>query len=109
MGDNISQSALFGTRFSERFLEIHAGKMISDPKVAIVELVANSWDAGATEVQITWPVYPENYFEIADNGTGMTRIEFQRIWATLNYNRLKEQGPITKVPFSNIKISRKVY
>jgi hypothetical protein len=27
----------------------------------------------------------------------------------LNYNRLKEQGPITKVPFSNIKISRKVY
>lgn len=109
MSANTSQSTLFGTRFSERFLDCHAGKIISDPKIAIVELVANSWDAGATEVQITWPVYPERYFEIADNGTGMTRTEFLKIWTTLNYNRVKEQGMTTRVLNSDVKVIRKVY
>lgn len=109
MSDNTSQSNLFGTRFSDRFLDYHAGKIIADPKIAIVELVANSWDAGSTEVQITWPVFPEKDFEITDNGTGMTRSEFQDIWTTLNYNRLKGQGSTTKVPASNKKVLRKVY
>ena len=32
-----------GTLFDERFLERYAGAIISDPEIAIVELVANAW------------------------------------------------------------------
>jgi hypothetical protein len=41
--------------FEERFLERHAGSIIAESSVAIVELVANAWDAWATEVDIVWP------------------------------------------------------
>ncbi|MDO6677926.1 hypothetical protein [Shewanella sp. 4_MG-2023] len=39
-----------GTSFDERFIEDYLGqKMSSDPITAIVELIANSWDAGASK------------------------------------------------------------
>ncbi|CAJ0691421.1 ATP-binding protein [Ralstonia holmesii] len=75
--------------YDERFLESYAGSIISDPATAIVELVANCWDAYATDVKITWPdVSQEKHFKIVDNGHGMTRDEFQHIWRTIAYNRL---------------------
>ena len=40
--------------YDERFLESYAGAIITDPATAIVELVANCWDAYATEVSISW-------------------------------------------------------
>ena len=79
--------------FDGRFLESYAGNaMLTDPKTAIMELLANSWDAGATEVEITWPEHFES-FRIKDNGHGMTYDQFNRIWRTLSYNRLLELGP----------------
>lgn len=33
--------------YDERFLESYAGAIITDPATAIVELVANCWDATA--------------------------------------------------------------
>jgi hypothetical protein len=44
-----------GVLFDDRFLDKYAGPIISDPAVAIVELVANAWDAYATQVDIVWP------------------------------------------------------
>lgn len=78
--------------FGETFLEHHAGPIIQDPKYAIVELVANSWDAGANTVEIVWPESSGDVLLIHDNGTGMTRDEFSYRWGKLNYNRLSEQG-----------------
>lgn len=101
------QINLLSPRFNERFLDSHAGKIISDPKVAIVELVANCWDAGATEVHIKWPISTEKYFEISDNGTGMGIEEFESIWFELDYNRLKYQGKEITVP--GTQTARKVY
>jgi hypothetical protein len=43
---DISQLSILPT-FGESFLNHHAGKIITDPYYAIVELVANCWDAGA--------------------------------------------------------------
>jgi hypothetical protein len=75
--------------YDERFLESYAGAIIIDPATAIVELVANCWDAYATEVKIVWPdLQLERQFKISDNGHGMTREEFQYIWRTIAYNRL---------------------
>ncbi|MBP2029245.1 hypothetical protein J2755_000165 [Methanohalophilus levihalophilus] len=104
-----SQPNLFHPRFSSRFFENYAGKMISDPKVAIIELVANSWDSGATEVRIKWPIYPDNYFEISDNGCGMTKDEFLKYWSEFNYNRVGVQGSTVKVVGINKDIERRVF
>ena len=86
----MEQSCLFGPNFLEKLV----GKSILyDPKVAIVELVANAWDAGASEVKITWPTKDnEQFFSIEDNGTGLTEKEFTSRWRTLAYDRLQSQG-----------------
>jgi hypothetical protein len=78
--------------FDNRFLDSYAGILLTDPKTAIMELVANCWDAGATEVHIDWPERNLSYFSIRDNGHGMTYDQFNKIWRTLSYNRVLEQG-----------------
>lgn len=86
----MEQSCLFGPNFLEKLV----GKSIlHDPKVAIVELVANAWDAGASEVKITWPTKEnEQLFSIEDNGAGLTEQEFITRWRTLAYDRIGSQG-----------------
>ena len=85
--------------YDERFLESYAGAIITEPAPAIVELVANCWDAYATEVAITWPDASQNkQFKIVDNGHGMTRDEFQYIWRTIAYNRLSSGEVHTNPP-----------
>ncbi len=72
---------------------------MSDPTTALVELVANSWDAYATEVNIDWPeVKSDTGFSIRDNGSGMTKEEFSTRWRTLDYDRTSHQGSIAKPP-----------
>lgn len=82
-----------GVLFDDRFLDKYAGPIISDPAVAIVELVANAWDAYATKVDIIWPKRSQDIrFSITDNGKGMTPAQFERRWKTLDYNRLADEG-----------------
>src|ERR1022692_3404642 len=84
--------------FSINFLRDHAGHIITDPKIAVNELIANAFDAGATAADITWPDDRVGEFAIEDNGTGMTESEFNRRWRTLSYDRLKEQGSTVEFP-----------
>lgn len=96
--------------YDQRFLESYAGSIISDPATAIVELVANCWDAYATEVRITWPDAKEDrQFKILDNGHGMTKDEFQYIWRTIAYNRLAAQGGTIDPPSDITGQSRTVF
>jgi DNA mismatch repair ATPase MutL len=62
--------------FGDDFLQHHAGSIITDPHYALVELVANCWDAGASNVNIEWLNNGSNNISIEDNGTGMTYAEF---------------------------------
>jgi hypothetical protein len=78
--------------FGEGFLEDHAGSIVKDPHVAIIELIANAYDAGATEVTIEWPNESGGSFSIEDNGEGMTKDEFAVRWKTLGYTRQTRQG-----------------
>ncbi len=105
----INQTNLSHPTFSKRFFDKYVGQIISNPKIALVELVANSWDAGSTKVQLKWPESPETYFEIVDNGSGMTRDEFEARWNELTYDRLKVQGSTVKIPESSGNIERKVF
>jgi hypothetical protein len=86
-------------QFDDRFLDRHAGAIISDTATAIVELVANAWDAYATEVRITWPnPSAKTLFSISDNGKGMTAEMFERRWLKLDYNRLTEESGTVEPP-----------
>ncbi|MBX3574289.1 MAG: ATP-binding protein [Mesorhizobium sp.] len=88
-----------GILFEERFLDKHAGQIISDTEVAIVELVANCWDAYATEVNISWPDASAGIaFQIADNGKGMTQEMFDRCWRKLDYDRIANDGKVVEPP-----------
>jgi hypothetical protein len=105
-GDQMEQEPLF----DERFLNNYAGAIVSDPPTAIVELVANCWDAYATEVRITLPsARNERHFRIEDNGNGMTRDEFEYIWRTWSYNRIAAQGKKSLPPQGTAGLPREVF
>lgn len=88
-----------GTLFDERFLGRYAGSIMSDPTTALVELVANAWDAYATTVDIDWPdAARSSIFRIQDDGVGMAPSEFETRWRTLEYDRLTHQGGIVEPP-----------
>jgi hypothetical protein len=84
--------------FGTNFLRDHTGTITSDPRVAILEMVANAYDAGATKVEVTWPLEASGEIIVADNGTGMTKDEFSRRWGTLSYSRIEEQGDAVVFP-----------
>jgi Histidine kinase-, DNA gyrase B-, and HSP90-like ATPase len=92
--------------FEDGFLEHHAGNIITDPHYALVELVANCWDAGANRVDIQWLKDGSSYLSVEDNGTGMTYEEFTQRWARLNYNRLKSQGLNVEFPPDSLQRTR---
>jgi len=97
-------SILYGSLFEENFLIRSLGALATAPDIALSELVANAWDAGATKVNITVP--SEEYEEIIveDNGSGLTLDEFRKRWMTLGYNRLKYQGEIVEFPEDNTEM-----
>lgn len=79
-------------QFEEDFLYRNNRNITTRCDLALTELIANSWDAGATKVTIN---IPDNYHDaltIEDNGTGMTLDELKKRWLTLGYNRIKHQG-----------------
>jgi len=94
--ENLQQEDLF---YEDRFLESWAGAIVTNPSTAIVELVANCWDAYATEVKISWPD-PKTHkqFSISDNGKGMTKAEFDYIWRAMSYDRIAKGGATTTPP-----------
>ena len=91
MADSLSyiQGSLFEDGFLRRSIK---NGITTNPETAITELVANAWDAGATEVDITIPSSAGNLLIISDNGEGMTRDEFLNRWMTLSYNRAAHQN-----------------
>lgn len=95
------QPNLFGNTpfaFADRFLQDHAGQIISEPRTAILELIANSYDAGSTNIDIIWPTEKGQKFCVTDDGIGMTKTEFEKRWRTLCYDREAEQGNTVVFP-----------
>jgi hypothetical protein len=87
-----------GVLFGPEFLRDHAGQIMSDGRIAIVELVANAYDAGASRVAIKWPSERGDEVVVEDNGTGMTPQQFEQRWCTLGYRRSQEQGSSAEFP-----------
>jgi hypothetical protein len=92
MATNKSNTMFQGSLFEEDYLIRTLGALVHSPEIALTELVANAWDAGATRVDI---LIPDDYnfkLVVEDNGTGLTKEQFENRWMRLGYNRIKHQG-----------------
>lgn len=84
--------------FENDFLYRDHPGLVSRPAVALTELVANAWDAGATKVKIQIPDKIGGVLVIEDNGIGMSERDIREKWMKLRYNRVKYQGERVEFP-----------
>lgn len=87
-----------GSFFEENYLIRSLGPLVTVPDIALTELVANAWDAGATVVKITIPSDNSKKLIVEDNGTGLSKKDFHFRWMCLGYNRVKHQGKQVTFP-----------
>lgn len=97
------------SKYEKDFIERTYSSIVTDTSIAFSELVANSWDAGATTVSITLPAKKDGEIIIEDNGTGMSDIEFQQRWMVIAYNRVAHQGEYIEYISSKGKAKRLAY
>lgn len=105
MTDTASQTALF----EDDYLLRELGQVAHVPQVALTELVANAWDAGATKVDLILPAEIGGTLTITDDGHGMTPAQFKKRWMTLRYDREKHQGSNVEFPSGRTARPRRAY
>lgn len=105
----MEQQALFASQYEDEFLLRSLGPLAYRSDIALSELVANAWDAGATKVSITVPSDIGGKLVIEDDGTGLSREQFLTRWMTLAYNRLKRQGEKVEFAPGRENMSRLAY
>ncbi|MCK6393072.1 ATP-binding protein [Zoogloea sp.] len=98
-----------GSLFEENYLVRTLGRIAQDPEVALTELVANAWDAGASLVDLTIPPTNELALTVEDDGHGMNAGQFKGRWMKLGYNRLKHQSALVEFPPERQGWRRKAY
>lgn len=90
---NNSEKALMPSLFEEDYILRSVGStIVTHPDIALTELVANAWDAGASYVDIRIPNEINQILSVEDNGVGMSEEEFQSRWMKLRYNRIANQS-----------------
>jgi hypothetical protein len=99
----------FGSLFEEDYLVRTLGRIAHDPEIALTELVANAWDAGASLVDLTIPPVRETVLVVQDDGHGMSAAQFKGRWMTLGYNRIRHQGSVVEFPSERKEWKRKAY
>jgi len=94
---NKNETFIQESLFEEDYLLRTLGAIAHSADIALTELVANAWDAGAMNVTLTIPEKAGELLVVEDDGIGLTNEDFNRRWMKLGYNRVKHQG--TKVIF----------
>ncbi len=102
---NIGQGCLFEQDFLRRTL----GAIANTPEIALTELVANAWDAGASAVKIALPDEVGDLLTVEDDGTGMSATGFRQKWMTLGYDRVRNQGTLAEFPPERAGSKRPAY
>lgn len=95
--------------FEEDYVLRSLGRIGYDPDVALTELVANTWDAGAAKVNVIIPSETGDILSVEDDGHGMTEEQFRKRWMTLGYNRQKNQGDNVQFPADRADSVRKAF
>lgn len=99
----------FGSLFEDDYLVRNLGRIAQDPEVALTELVANAWDAGASLVDIIIPPSRLLNLMIEDDGHGMSAAQFKGRWMKLSYDRLKHQSQNVEFPPERSEWRRRAY
>ncbi len=103
------EQPLQNSLFEDNYLLRELGQVAHVPQVALTELVANAWDAGATRVELSLPDEIGGRLTVTDNGHGMTPAQFKKRWMTLRYDRLKHQGSNVEFPAGRYGRPRRAY
>ena len=98
-----------GSLFEENYLVRTLGRIAQDPEVALTELVANAWDAGASLVDLTIPPTNALVLTVEDDGHGMSAAQFKGRWMKLGYDRIKHQSAMVEFPAERKGWRRKAY
>ena len=106
--EELDSDFIQGSLFEEDYLIKTLGALVHSPEVALTELVANAWDAGATTVDIYIPEESGQKLIVEDNGIGLSKEDFHNRWMRLGYNRIKHQGKSVVFP-SNVEGKRIAY
>jgi hypothetical protein len=99
----------FGSLFEEDYLIRNLGQIAHDPEVALTELVANAWDAGASLVDIAIPNALNGNLVVEDDGHGMSSAQFKGRWMKLSYDRVKHQSQDVEFPPERAGWVRRAY
>lgn len=78
--------------FEEDYVLRSLGRIGYDSDIALTELVANAWDAGAAVVDVIIPSDTGGALSVQDDGHGMTEEQFRSRWMKLGYDRHRSQG-----------------
>ncbi|MFG0767832.1 ATP-binding protein [Pseudomonas sp. TYF_15] len=105
----MSETPLQPSLFEEDYLLRELGQVAHVPQVALTELVANAWDAGASRVDLILPTVIGGTLTVTDDGHGMSPEQFRRRWMTLRYNRQKHQGAYVEFPAGHQGRPRRAY
>ena len=103
------QDGATGSLFEENYLLRTLGRIAQDAEIALTELVANAWDAGASLVDLTIPPTRDLVLSVEDDGHGMTSMQFKGRWMKLAYDRIKHQSAIVEFPPERQDWRRKAY
>jgi hypothetical protein len=97
-------------RFAPRFLDKYVGRVMVDPIIALIELVANAWDANATVVNITlgFSTFSPTLV-IEDDGHGMTAEQLAERYQTFAYQRPEGQSEYAENPSGQTLPKRRVF
>lgn len=95
--------------FEENYLLRTLGRIAQDADVALTELVANAWDAGASLVDLTIPPARDLAMTVEDDGHGMTAAQFRGRWMKLGYDRTKHQSSNVEFPPERKDWRRRAY
>ena len=98
-----------GSFFEEDYLVRTLGRIAHDPEVALTELVANTWDAGSSLVDLVIPSQRMDMLAVQDDGHGMSSAQFRARWMRLGYDRVKHQGAQVEFPPEHAGWRRKAY
>jgi hypothetical protein len=98
-----------GSFFEDDYLVRTLGRIAHDPEVALTELVANTWDAGASLVDIIIPPQRTDMLVVEDDGHGMSSAQFRHRWMRLGYDRVRHQGAQVEFPSGRAGWLRKAY
>lgn len=108
-GIGMGSTHVQGSFFEQEYLVRTLGTVASVPDVALTELVANAWDAGATKVEIVLPEESEGVLKVVDDGCGLSAAQFKERWMTLGYNRARRQGSYAEFPPERKDWKRRAY